>query len=113
MKRIYIYFPKGHGEGEEYSQGATAELSETPSGEVFAFMSSSQIETIWCEFQKEVKSHAIKGDSAYCLWGDLILVMRKNTSLPFSCYRRINDTQWACTERCIVGNETALEIIRG
>ena len=34
-------------------------------------------------------------------------------NLTHTCYSKINDLQWSCAERCNVGNETALEAMRG
>ena len=107
MKRIYIYY----GTDGEYSTGATAELAESATKEVFAFLSSSNVDEIWREFQRRTNANAIKEHSAHNLWADLMLALEINGCMPFTLYRKINDTQWACTERCIVGNETAQEVI--
>ena len=109
MKRIYIYY----GTNDEYSPGATAELAQSATNEVFAFMSSPCVDEIWREFQRRIKAHAIKEHSANTLWGDLLLSLKIYGCMPFTYYRKINDTQWACIERCIVGKETAQEAIRG
>ena len=109
MKRIYIYY----GTDGEYSTGATAELAESAAKEVFAVMYSSCVDEIWCEFQRRIQAHAIKEHSAHTLWADLMLALEINGCMPFTCYRKINEAQWACTERCIVGKETAQEVIRG
>ena len=109
MKRIYIYY----GTGGEYSTGATSELALSATGKVYAFMTSPRIDEIWREFQniKKVRNPSI--NSARTLLDNLMLMPKVRLDIPFTCYCRINDRQWSCAERCNIGNETALEAMRG
>lgn len=109
MKRIYIYF----GAGSEYNTGAETELAERPSATVYAFVSSPRINEVWECFQQFRSAHAIKDASPQSMMSDMIGVFKRKHDVPFTCYRRINDTQYACLEQCIVGKETALEAMRG
>jgi hypothetical protein len=107
-KKIYIYFGAY---GHEYCDGAVAELSCKANGKVYALVSSSSIDEVWCNFQKRIASHGIKGNSSILLISDLALTLFSDIQVPFRCLRRLNDTKWACTERCIVGDETAKELM--
>lgn len=109
MKRIYIYLPD---DGKEYTSGARVELSEKPNGEIYAFVSSPRIDELWEHFQRRIARHGLKADWANIFKADLTLALYDNEQVPFRCLRRLNDTQWACTERCIVGAETAQEFMR-
>ena len=109
MKRIYIYFPE---DGKEYSSGARAELSDKTDGSVYAEVSSPRIDELWAHFQERIARHGMKADWASAFMADLCITLMENKQVPFRCLRKLNDTQWDCTERCIVGNETAIEFMR-
>ena len=109
MKRIYIYLPES---GDDYSEGARAELSDKANGNVYAFASSPCIDELWEDFQERVARHGMKVDWAGLFMAELGTTLMEKKQVPFMCLRKLNDTQWDCTERCIVGNETAQEIMR-
>ena len=108
-KKIFIYFGAY---GEDYGGGAVAELSCKANGKVYAFVSSPRINKVWRDFQKRISAHGIKGNSSLTLIADLALTLFTDKHVPFRCLRRLNGTKWACTERCMVGNETAQEFMR-
>ena len=121
MKRIYIYLAD---DGEAYTDGAIAELADKPNGDVFAFVSSPNINKLWRAFEREVASHPMNKDAVFhpgtvegggsstCLFGDLEMALYKNERVPFVCYHKITRAKWSCTERCVVGAETVQEAMR-
>ena len=108
-KRIFICYGEHE---EEYGGGATAELSNEASGMIYAVISSPSIDELWEDLQRRMAAHAIKGSPASTIMADLYLSLRSNRKIPFVCFQKLNDSEWACTERCIVGSETAKEFMR-
>lgn len=103
MKRIFIYYPDGK---DEISFGARAELSESPNGRVYAFVESSEIEVIWEKlFLEEIKPKKASMLGAQGLWVSFAVMMLKDISKPFTCYRRAGGTAWMLTTRNSASDE--------